>query len=176
MSWGLAVDDSQVYFKSINFGQHEWTLQPDGIKTINNSVFDAANLRTGDLVWETHVSDNQLAYTPPGIVNDIVFMGRSGGDKTPQPGAVMALEKKTAKTLQTWHVDSVQRGVITVHGGFVMFGTGYHYSNPYNNGSFYVMGLPDAIALAKAEARVSHTASSSLPKNTGVGFRWRRGW
>lgn len=162
LSWGLAVDDSQIYFTAINFGQHTWTLQPSG-PSINNSAFGAANLKTGALVWETPTPDNQLAYTPPGVVNDIVFVGKSGGSKTPQPGAVIALEKKTGKTLQTWPVDSVQRGGISTHGGFIMFGTGYHYSNPYHNGSFYVMGLPDAIAQAK-----SQTSSSSLPKNTAT--------
>lgn len=49
-----------------------------------------------------------------------------------------------------------------------MFGTGYHYGNPYNNGSFYVMGLPDTIASAKAKASASHTSSSSFPNDTGT--------
>jgi outer membrane protein assembly factor BamB len=165
LSWGLAVDDSQIYFTAINFGAHQWTLQPSG-PSINNSAYGAANLKTGKLIWETQTPDNQLAYTPPGVVNDLVFVGKSGGSKTPQPGAVLALSKKTGVVLQTWPVDSVQRGGIMIHDGFVIFGTGYHYSNPYNNGSFYVMGLPNAIKQAKDLAAA--TASSSIPKSTGT--------
>ncbi|RDI81470.1 hypothetical protein Vi05172_g8549 [Venturia inaequalis] len=135
----LAFDDSQVYLTAINFGQHEWTLQPKVIQTIKNSAFGAGNLKTAALIRETQVPDNQPAYTPPGVVNDIIFVEKSGGSKKPQPSAVMALEKKAGKTLPTWSVDSVQRSGITIHEGLVMFGTGYHYSNPYHN-SFYIRG------------------------------------
>jgi polyvinyl alcohol dehydrogenase (cytochrome) len=150
LSWGLAVDDTQIYFTAINFGSRNLTLQPTG-GSVNNSAFGAASLKTGEFIWETPSPDDQLAYTPPGVVNDLVFVGQSGSDSVTIPGAVLALSKTTGSILQSWPVDSVQHGGITVQGGFMMFGTGYHYENPFNNGSFYVYGLPDAITAAKTK-------------------------
>jgi hypothetical protein len=148
MSWGIAVDSTQIYFTGINHGSHNWTLTPSGI-TVNNSAFGAVNLKTGALIWEVPCPDNQLAYTPPGVVNDIVFVGQSGGSTKEVPGAILALSKTNGKILQSWPVDSVQHSGITVKGGFIVFGTGYHYVNPFNTGSFYVYGLPDAITEAQ---------------------------
>ena len=46
LSWGIAVDSSQVYFTAINFGQFKWKIVPSG-KTIHNSAWGAANLADG---------------------------------------------------------------------------------------------------------------------------------
>jgi outer membrane protein assembly factor BamB len=150
LSWGIAVDDSQIYFTNINFGSHTWTLQPSG-GSINNSAFGALNLKTGAIVWETACPGNQLAYSPPVVVNDIIFVGQSGSGTVKIPGAVLALSKTNGSILHSWPVDSVQHSGITVQGGFIMFGSGYQYENPFNNGSFYVLGLPDAIKKAMAQ-------------------------
>jgi outer membrane protein assembly factor BamB len=162
MSWGMATDDTQIYFTAINFGTRNWTLQPGNGPTINNSAWGAANLKTGALVWEVPVPDLELAYTPPGIANDVMFVGQSGSravdneDTNGQStGAVVALAKSSGDILQTWPVDSVQRGGVMVAGGFIMFGSGYHYQNSFQNGSFYVYGLPDAIEAAKVQPTVT---------------------
>jgi outer membrane protein assembly factor BamB len=152
LSWGMAVDDSQIYFTAINFGSRNLTLQPTG-GFINNSAFGAASLKTGAFNWETPCPDNQLAYTPPGLVNDLVFVSQSGSGTVTIPGAVLALSKTSGAILHSWPVDSVARGGITVSGGFMMFGTGYHYENPFKNGSFYVYGLPGAITAVKTKPK-----------------------
>jgi outer membrane protein assembly factor BamB len=162
LSWGIAVDDSQIYFTNINFGSHAMTLQPSG-GSINNSAFGALSLKTGAIVWETACPDNQLAYSPPVVVNDIVFVGQSGSGTVKIPGAVLALSKTTGSILHSWPVDSVQHSGITVQGGFIMFGTGYQYENPFNNGSLYVFGLPHAIEAAKAQP------AASAPRVTPAG-------
>jgi outer membrane protein assembly factor BamB len=162
MSWGMATDDQKIYFTAINYGAVNWTLQPGNGPTINNSAWGAANLKTGALEWEVPVPELQLAYTPPGVVNDVMFVGRSGlkavknDDKSNQsPGAVIALAKSNGNVLYTWPVESVQRGGVLVSGGFIMFGSGYHYQNSFADGSFYVYGLPDAIEAAKVEPTVT---------------------
>ena len=168
LSWGIAVDELRIYFTAINFGSLSWTLQTSG-SSINNSAFGAANLKTGDIVWETACPDDQLSYSPPGAVNDVVFVGKSGSRTAQISGAVLALSKTTGSILHSWPVDSVQHGGIMAQGGFMMFGTGYHFVNPFKNGSFYVYGLPDAIAKAKIQP-TSHGSSGSGPTGDEPGI------
>jgi hypothetical protein len=54
-----------------------------------------------------------------------------------------------------------------------MFGTGYQYRNPFNWGSFYVFGLPDAIAEANKPAPTTAappaaTSGTAAPKKKGA--------
>ncbi|KIW00190.1 uncharacterized protein PV09_08230 [Verruconis gallopava] len=176
MSWGMATDDKSIYFTAINFGAVNWTLQPGNGPQINNSAWGAANLKTGALEWEVPVPDLQLAYTPPAVVNDIILVGRSGSravvnsDTTGQTtGAVVALAKSNGNTLQTWPVDSIQRGGVLVAGGFMMFGSGYHYQNSFKTGSFYVYGLPDAIEQAKIDPTVTTDSPDPSTGSEGTG-------
>jgi outer membrane protein assembly factor BamB len=46
LSWGVAVDDSRVYFTAINFNQLPLKILPSK-KTIHNSAWGAANLADG---------------------------------------------------------------------------------------------------------------------------------
>jgi outer membrane protein assembly factor BamB len=147
LSWGIAIDDSQVYFTGINYGAKSWPLTNG--PTINNSAWGAANLKTGQLLWETPDPNDAMAFSPPGVVNDIVLVANGGSQTTKVNGTIIALDKKTGTILKQWPVDSVQHSGISVQGGFMFFGSGYHYDNAFNMGSFYVWGLPDAIAAAK---------------------------
>jgi outer membrane protein assembly factor BamB len=162
LSWGIAVDNFQIYFTAINFGSHTWIPQPvAGYGAINNSAFGAANLKTGHLVWETPTPDNQLSYSPPGVVNDLVFVGQSGSTTEKIPGAIIALSKINGTILQKWPLESVQHGGIMASGGFVMFGTGYHYANPFDTGSFCVYGLPSAIKAARGQPKTQGASGGS---------------
>jgi hypothetical protein len=164
LSWGISVDNTSIYFTSINYGAKTWTLEPSGV-SINNSAWGAVSLDKGDYLWETACPGDQLAYSPPGVVNDLVFVGQSGSSTANITGSVLALSKKNGAILTSWPLDSVQDGGIMVSGGFMMFGTGYAYRNPFNSGSFYVFGLPDAIAEAKAQLaapKASPTPSSPV--------------
>lgn len=160
LSWGIAVDDTQVYYTAINYGSKNWTLSTEN-RMINNSAFGALNLKTGQLVWETQCPDNQLSYSPPARVNDLAFFAQSGSSKVKIPGAILALSSSNGNILQKWPVESVVDGGISVNGGFLLFGSGYHYRNPYNAGSFYVLGLPDSIEKAKIQATATPTPTAS---------------
>jgi polyvinyl alcohol dehydrogenase (cytochrome) len=50
--WGIAVDDSRVYYPTINSNLDTWTIQPSNW-TITNSAFGAMGLASGAILWET---------------------------------------------------------------------------------------------------------------------------
>lgn len=52
LSWGLAVDQDQVYFTSINGNAVTWRVQPSN-QTTNGSAYGAVNLKNGAIAWET---------------------------------------------------------------------------------------------------------------------------
>jgi outer membrane protein assembly factor BamB len=160
LSWGVAVDAAKIYFTGINYGLKSWALKPAG-PTITNSAWGSLSLKTGDPVWEQQVPDGLLAYAPPGIVNDVVFVGQSGGSTTQIPGAVFALSKDTGAVVYKIPVDGVQNSGTVAKGGFLMFGTGYAFRNPFNTGSFYVYALPGAIADAIADMAAQAAAKAS---------------
>lgn len=164
LSWGLAVDDTQVFYTGINYGSANWTLQPQQQVTVNYSAFGAANLKTGAINWEVPCPESSHSYAPPVVVNDLVFVGQAGSNASYTaliPGAVLALSKTNGAVLQSWPVDSVQHGGITIDGGFMLFGTGYHYNNPFKTGSFYVYGFPDAIKAAKLVPKATPSPSAA---------------
>lgn len=139
LSWGIAADDTNAYFVGINYGTLPWPLKPEG-PTINNSVYGSASLKDGTINLKTAAPSGNLAYAPPGVVNDFLLV--SGAGTAAEFGSIIALSKSSGTIIYEIPIDSVQRGGVTVQDGFVMFGTGYHYANPYNSGSFYVTALP----------------------------------
>jgi outer membrane protein assembly factor BamB len=172
LSWGIAVDNANIFYTAINYASMQWAIQPSGV-TIGNSAWGSLNLATGAPVWATPCPDDELAYSPPGIVNDLLFVGQSGSSKVNISGAVLALSKSTGAIVHTIPIDTVQDGGIMAQGGFVMFGTGYQYRNPFNWGSFYVFGLPDAIAEANKPAPTTAappaaTSGTAAPKKKGA--------
>ncbi|OIW25399.1 Quino protein alcohol dehydrogenase-like protein [Coniochaeta ligniaria NRRL 30616] len=64
LSWGIATDDRRVYFTGINSGTKPWTLQPGNNTVVNNSVWGAASLTDGKLLWETPGSGKVLLEYP----------------------------------------------------------------------------------------------------------------
>jgi outer membrane protein assembly factor BamB len=159
ISWGMAADESQLYYTAINYGAKGWTAQPQG-QALNNSGFGALDQKTGAYLWTTPCPENQLAYSPPGIVNDIIIVGQGGGKTENISGAVLALDKKTGAILQSIPVDTVSHGGIMAMGGFLVVPSGWAYTNPFEYGSITIMGLPDSIEAAKTEAS-SEAASAS---------------
>ncbi|KAF2670487.1 Quino protein alcohol dehydrogenase-like protein [Microthyrium microscopicum] len=170
MSFGIAVDDASIYFTGINYGTLNWTLKTSGA-TINNSAFGSANLKTGAFQWMTPVPENQLAYSPPGLVNDIILVSQSGSRTQKVIGNLLALSKTTGAILKKIPLNSVQHGGIMADGGFVMFGTGYQFVNAFTTGSFYVMGLPDAIAAAKKAPAFTRPPAPPGASSTSTGTK-----
>jgi hypothetical protein len=168
LSWGVAVDAAKVYFTGINYGLKAWALKPSG-KTVTNSAWGAISLKTGNPIWEQPCPDAQLAYSPPGLVGDILFVGQSGGSTTQVSGAVLALNKDTGAIVKSLAVTGVQNSGIVAKGGFLMFGTGYPFRNPFPTGSFYVYALPGAIAEAITEIADNAAKASAATSATRTG-------
>jgi outer membrane protein assembly factor BamB len=144
VSWGVAVDNNKIYFTGINALNTPFALQPSG-QIINNSCYGAADLATGNILWETQAPDNAIAQVPPTVVGDLVLVGRTGNDDNPANfentnGSLIALNKKTGKVLLNLPLDANFHGGIAVVDNYIMFGTGYAPFMGYTgNGSFYVM-------------------------------------
>ncbi|KAK0715106.1 quinon protein alcohol dehydrogenase-like superfamily [Lasiosphaeris hirsuta] len=60
LSWGIAVDDSRVYFTVINGNYETWQLQPSG-RTVNRSAYGAVSLATGAILWQTAATGSVVA-------------------------------------------------------------------------------------------------------------------
>lgn len=135
LSWGVAIDDSQVYFTAINSGAANWTLQPDGPR-IDYSAFGAASLATGNLLWETPAPHKLPSSAAPTVVGDVVLVGVTGSEK----GSVAFLNKATGAIVKNLHVDAIEYGGIAVQDRYVMFGSGY--KGNMGKGSFYVYTVP----------------------------------
>ncbi|OCK76367.1 Quino protein alcohol dehydrogenase-like protein [Lepidopterella palustris CBS 459.81] len=145
LSWGIAVDDSRVYFTAINSIQVPWQLQPSN-RTVQKSAYGAASLANGSLLWETETPKNSSAYSPPTVANDIVVVGRTGNvSLAASPpgtyGGLVVLEKTTGKVISEFDVDTILYGGIAVQDQYVLFGTGY--SRNTGTGSFYVMSVTE---------------------------------
>ncbi|KAH8902116.1 Quino protein alcohol dehydrogenase-like protein [Coniochaeta sp. PMI_546] len=127
LSWGIATDDQRVYFAGINSMARSWTLQPGNTTTVNNSVWGAASLADGKLLWETQVSNNDVAYAPPTTVGDIVLVGRVKplGPITSGDGPLVVLNKENGKVLLEYPLRGTFRGGVAVQNRYILFGTGY---------------------------------------------------
>src|SRR3569833_597775 len=79
LSWGIAVDDSKVYFTAINADFKTWQQQPSG-QTVNRSAYGAVSLSTGAIHRETVVPMYGVALGPPSVVGVLVLVARRGLD------------------------------------------------------------------------------------------------
>ncbi|KAB5518840.1 quinon protein alcohol dehydrogenase-like superfamily [Coniochaeta sp. 2T2.1] len=105
LSWGIATDDQRVYFAGINSQSRNWTLQPNyGGATVNNSVWGAASLADGRLLWETAAAENFASLAPP---------------------------TDTGEVLLEYPLNGTFRGGIAVQDEYVLFGTGYKGKDGY---------------------------------------------
>ena len=136
--WGIAVDDTSVYYTARNSQRKLWQLK-DGTK-LSNSAFGAASLTTGEIIWETVVPNNDTSVVAPSVANDVVFTGIGGpyvADSTRKvgPGGFVSLNKKTGSIITETVLDTYFQGGIAVVKEYVLFGTGYDATK---NGSFNV--------------------------------------
>lgn len=144
LSWGVAADSSRAYFTAINSGRATWQLQPSG-ETVSNSAYGAADLATGELLWETPAPRGSIAFGPPTVVGDVVLVARTGliGPDAPDPdydrtrGGLVVLRRRSGEVVGDFELDANFHGGVAVQGEYVMFGTGY--SNYNGTGSFHVM-------------------------------------
>ncbi|KAF6803950.1 pyrrolo-quinoline quinone [Colletotrichum sojae] len=141
LSWGIAADDTAVYFTAINNARTPY-IAVDG-QIIHNTAFGAAALIDGRIVWQTSSPNDTVSMMAPTVVNDIVFTGTSGktGDNGfPQgTGSLVALDKATGKIIREDKLEDFFHGGIAVAQGYLMFGTGYQSGlQPPVAGSFQV--------------------------------------
>ncbi|KAK5019654.1 hypothetical protein LTR16_000371 [Cryomyces antarcticus] len=128
ISWGIAVDDHQIYFTNINSGFQTWT--PFGTsQAITNGAYGAASLVDGSLVWEVPVPMDAYSTVPASVVNDVVFFGRTGQNKTGNyqvtQGGLVAVKKASGAIIKDYTLDANFHGGIAIQNKYVMFGTGY---------------------------------------------------
>jgi hypothetical protein len=130
LSWGLAVDDSQVYFVATNSGEETWRMQPSNGVT-NRSAYGAASLLTGALLWEVAVPANGVAYGYPSVVGDLVIVGRTGSDPNgtanydATQGGLVATDKATGVVLLDHGLSTTFHGGVAIQDRYMLFGTGY---------------------------------------------------
>lgn len=133
LSWGIATDDRRVYFTGINSASKTWTLRPGNATVVNNSVWGAASVADGTLLWETQVGGNDIAYAPPTTVGDVVLVGRvkpinpiTSGD-----GPLVVLDKESGKVLLEYPLKGTFRGGVAVQDRYILFATGYKGSDGF---------------------------------------------
>lgn len=132
LSWGVAVDETAVYYTQINTGSGAITLSNG--TTVYNSVWAARSLRDGSLIWQVALPDGLLSEVPPTVVNDVVLQGVTG-----PPGRLIALSKTDGSTLKEIQLADYYKGGVAVVGQYAMLGTGYRSIFGTYNGSFQVL-------------------------------------
>lgn len=144
LSWGIAVDESSIYYTAVNSDLRTWTTRPSN-QTIRTSAFGSASLLDGSVKWETPAL--AFAEAPPTVVNDVVLFTRTGNSTEPSHaqydksnGGLTPVCKRTGKILKDYPLDATMHEGIAVAGNYVLFGTGYE--PPFNSsGSFYVYSV-----------------------------------
>lgn len=140
LSWGIAVDNTRIYFTAINSGSKVW--QPQGSDlAINNSAYGAVSLDTGKVLWEIPAPNNAVSYGPPTAVGDVIAVARTGdniADYENTAGGLLFLSQKDGTIVSSLDLPTNFHSGIAVSGKYFMFGTGYDLG--YNGtGSLYVM-------------------------------------
>jgi outer membrane protein assembly factor BamB len=130
LSWGIAVDDTRVYFTAVNSDYQTWHLQPSG-QTVNRSAYGAVSLSDGRLLWETPVPINGYSAGPPTVVGDLILVARTGQDPNgtrsydQSQGGLVALDKATGTLLTDFMLTTNFHGGVAIDGPYILFGTGY---------------------------------------------------
>lgn len=121
--WGIAVDDTAVYYTSANSGRVEYKLQlngsdPSSVETIANSAFGALRLSDGKSLWQQPVPRNASSYIAPTVVNDVVMTGVTGDwvNGTIEPtGTLVLLDKATGAVVGEYPINDIfERGAVPV--------------------------------------------------------------
>jgi outer membrane protein assembly factor BamB len=130
LSWGIAVDDTRVYFTAVNSDYQTWHLQPSG-QTVNRSAYGAVSLSDGRMLWETPVPINGYSAGPPTVVGDLILVARTGQDPNgtrsydQSQGGLVALDKATGTLLTDFMLTTNFHGGVAIDGPYILFGTGY---------------------------------------------------
>ncbi|KAF2098353.1 Quino protein alcohol dehydrogenase-like protein [Rhizodiscina lignyota] len=148
LSWGVAVDDSQVYFTALNSFRTPFALRPSNQST-RGSALGAVSLKDGTIIWEVappggNSSITAYANNPPTVVGDLVLTGRTGFENSTEgyensTGALLAFDKASGKLVHLVELETNFHSGVAVQGEYIMWGTGYRQYTTYSgNGSFYV--------------------------------------
>ncbi|KAM7193225.1 Quinonprotein alcohol dehydrogenase-like superfamily [Rhypophila sp. PSN 637] len=143
ISWGIAVDSERVYY-TLPYSRFDVPFNT------STSIYGAASLRNGSVLWETraNISVNAVALQPPTVAGDLVLYPRAGimstdggpADYDNSRGALVVLEKKTGAVVMEMELETNFQGGIAVVGEYVLFGTGYRNGVYYlGDGSLRVM-------------------------------------
>lgn len=128
--WGLAVDDTAVYYTAVNAQQTSWRFKGSNAN-ITNSAFGAASLSDGTILWETQSPMKSFSEAAPSVVNDVVFTGRTGvrgaggGVSVVGTGGLIALNKKSGAILRDYPLAAYFYGDIAIVDNYVLHGEGY---------------------------------------------------
>ncbi|MCJ1245918.1 hypothetical protein MMC30_003122 [Trapelia coarctata] len=139
--FGLAVDDTAVYYTAVNSLQISWHFKGSSTN-ITNSAFGAASLSDGQILWETQSPMNSFSEAAPSVVNDVVFTGRTGvvgpggPGSTAGTGGLVALNKKTGAIIRDYPLAAYFFGNAAIVDNYVLFGDGYATFN--GTGAFNV--------------------------------------
>jgi outer membrane protein assembly factor BamB len=134
--FGLAVDDSTIYYTAVNADQKPWRPQGSSAN-VTNSAFGAASLSDGTSLWQKVVPQNMFSESVPSVVNDVVFNGRTGIlSGISGTGGLVALNKRTGAIIRDYDLEDVFYGNIAIVDSYVMFGEGYGTGT--GNGTFKV--------------------------------------
>jgi len=127
--WGLAVDDTAIYYTGVNSYETSWRLQ-GASANITNSAFGAASLSDGSILWETQSPMGSMSEAAPSVANDVVFTGRSGVTGATGPGSLVgsggliALNKKSGAVLKDYPLGAIFYGNAAVVDGYVCLAMG----------------------------------------------------
>lgn len=127
--WGIAVDDKRVYFTAVNSNFDSWQVQPSN-RTIDNSAFGALSLLNGSILWEIPSPYDSISFVQPSVINDVLFTGRTGQNKTGSydltQGGLIVIDKRSGLMIRDYDLDVNFHGGIAIQNDYVMFGTGYN--------------------------------------------------
>ncbi|CAD0109410.1 unnamed protein product [Aureobasidium uvarum] len=127
--WGIAVDDKRVYFAAVNSNFVSWQVQPLN-HTIDNSAFGALSLLNGSILWEIPSPYDSISFVQPSVVNDTLFTGRTGQNKTGSHdltrGGLIVIDKRSGLMIKDYNLDVNFHGGVAIQNDYVMFGTGYN--------------------------------------------------
>lgn len=153
ISWGISVDDSQVYVSCINYLHLPWTLKNGTV--IYGGGWAALDKAAGSVLWTTanpanfdpsggvfNVSSNGRAFSswgagPSTSVGDIVLVGSSdsvykpklqgGSPKYGNGGFVYSLRKTTGAVLSSYETKAGVYGGFAVDKNCAFIGSGYSF-------------------------------------------------
>jgi len=135
LSWGVAADDERAYFTGINWGFADFHLVPSG-QLHNRSVYGAVELSSGKILWQTPVPGNGTSYSPPGVVGDLVLVGKTGSDPNATQnydttnGSLIAMDRTTGRVVLDYVLDTNIHSAVAVWHEYVLFGLGYDGFQP----------------------------------------------